>query len=83
MLLFQLYSTYIWCGYNLAQKTTVVSVFEIGVSWNTRCDKLVSFPILGHTYKISIVEEFQLLTFSCTNYKYIITKMLIFNVNNI
>ena len=31
-------------------KTTVVLIFVIGVSWNTKCDNSVGFPKLGHIY---------------------------------
>ena len=50
--LFQLYSiSSVTTIYH--KKTIVVSVFEIGIPWNTKCDNLVSFPKLGYIWLVT------------------------------
>ena len=37
-------------GYNVVQENHSGSIFEIGISWNTKCDNLVGFPKSGHIW---------------------------------
>ena len=37
------------------KETTVAWIFKIGISWNTKCDKLVCFPNSGHLCPIVLL----------------------------
>ena len=39
---------HIWHGYNQVQESTLVSIFIIGISQNTKYDILVGFPKSCH-----------------------------------
>ena len=55
---FQLYSIlYLaWLQSSTRELATVASIFKIGISQNTKCDNLVSFPKSGHKYTIAILK---------------------------
>ena len=54
---------YIWRGYNLAHenysgmRTTVASIIKIGVSQNTKCDKLACFLKSSHILRDIILNN--------------------------